>query len=167
MKKLLSIGMLTVCALAFSEHQAQAWVNSKFSIGLNWHIQSANNNVLWGLWRNGQVPGPEAFGQQGGPGPAYFAPGPGPYMPPASNGNFPFFGGAPAGYPAPLPQGFPPQTSPPPMTAQQQAFGNYQYNPYQMVSYQPLSNYYVPSYYYPAYNPGYGYQVPSYWYQGR
>src|SRR5438874_2082223 len=46
MKKLLSIGLLTVCALAISEHQASAWVNAKFSIGLNWHLQSANNNLL-------------------------------------------------------------------------------------------------------------------------
>jgi hypothetical protein len=69
MKKLLSIGLLSVCALAFSDHRAQAWVNSRFSIGLNWHHQSGNTSTLWGLWRNGQVPGPEAFGGGGHGGP--------------------------------------------------------------------------------------------------
>ena len=150
MKKLLSIGLLTVCALAISEHQASAWVNAKFSIGLNWHLQSANNNLFWGVFKNGQVPGPEAFGASapypGGIGPA-------PYMPPA--GAFPFCGNGQPGY----------QTAPPP---QQQAYYPMpkMYNPYQTVSYQP-SNYYYPNYYYPTFNPYYGYQAPYYWYQGR
>ena len=148
MKKLLSIGLLTVCALVISEHQASAWVNAKFSIGLNWHLQSANNNILWGLYKNGQVPGPEAFGQGGGYGPM---------MPPAN--GFPYFGNGQPGYP---------QTAPPPQITQQQAYYPMpqMYNPYQTVSYQP-SNYYYPNYYYPTYNPYYGYQAPSYWYQGR
>ena len=76
MKKILSIGLLTVCALAISEQQAHAWVNAKFSVGLNWHLQSANNNVFWGMWKNGQVPGPEAFGPGGGGGgPGMYGPG--------------------------------------------------------------------------------------------
>jgi hypothetical protein len=153
MKKLLSIGLLTVCALALSERPAQAWVNAKFSIGLNWHLQSANNNWLWGFWKNGQVPGPEAFG---GPGQS-----PGPMSP---SGAFPYFGSAPQGYP----QGVPAQTAPP-QAAQQQAYYGmpqpYNYNPYQAVSYQP-SNPYYPNYYQPNYYPAYG-QAPSYWYQGR
>jgi hypothetical protein len=169
MKKLFSIGLLTVCALALSERQAQAWVNAKFSIGLNWHVQSGNNNVLWGLWKNGQVPGPEAFGGGGqfgpmqGPG-GQFGPmqGPGP-IPPA--GVFPYFGGGQQGYPQRPTANEPPQSAP-----QQQAYygmpQNYTYNPYQPVSYQPNS-YYSPSYYYPPYNQYYGSQAPSYWYQGR
>jgi hypothetical protein len=164
MKKLISIGLLTVCALAFSERSAQAWINAKFSVGLNWHLQSANNNFFWGMYKNGQVPGPEAFG-----GGAY------PYNVPFGTnpptGAFPFFGNAPQGYPHDTPT----QTAPPPQTAQQQqayygALQNWSYNPYQTVSYQP-SNYFYPNYYYPIYNPYYnpyyGYQVPSYWYQGR
>ncbi|MBI2803738.1 MAG: hypothetical protein HYX68_01980 [Planctomycetes bacterium] len=158
MKKLLSLGLLTVCALAVSERQADAWVNAKFSVGLNWQIQSGNNNVLWGLWKNGQVPGPEAFGQQG---PFQY----GPQMTPP--GVFPYFGSAPQ-------QQMPPtETQPPPQAVlqkQQQAYyGNMQYgayNPYQTVSYQP-SSYYYPNYYYPSYYPAYSYQAPYYWYQGR
>src|ERR1700722_14831889 len=101
MKKILSIGLLTACALAVSEHQASAWVNAKFSVGLNWHLQSANNNVFWGMWKNGQVPGPEAFGG-GGPG------GPVPFGQNPPGGTFPFFGNAPQG----APQGF--ESAPPP-----------------------------------------------------
>ncbi|MBM3994579.1 MAG: hypothetical protein FJ303_10570 [Planctomycetes bacterium] len=148
MKKLLSIGLLTVCALVVSEHQASAWVNAKFSVGLNWHLQSANNNWLWGFWKNGQVPGPEAFGHGGGPGPM---------MPPA--GAFPFFGNTPTGQPS--------NAAPQAQAAQQQYYMPY-YNPYQTVSYQP-SGFYYPNYYYPIYQQyyGYQYQAPSYWYQGR
>src|SRR5262245_16845089 len=116
MKKLFSLGLLTVCALAVTERQASAWCNAKFSVGLNWHIQSANNNFLWGLYKNGQVPGPEAFGQPGGPGPGMYGPPPGGgFMPPAANG-FQWFGQNPngmtqppypQGYPQAMPQAFP------------------------------------------------------------
>lgn len=163
MKKLLSIGLLTVCALAVSERQADAWVNAKFSVGLNWHLQSANNNWLWGAWKNGQVPGPEAFGQPSGyPGQYGPMPGPGPYMPPA--GTFPFFGNNP--------QGVPTETAPPPIAQGQNAYYPMQnYNPYQTVSYQQggyyYPNYYQPNYYQPNYYQGYAYQSPYYWYQGR
>jgi len=166
MKKLLSTGLLTVCALAVTARPADAWVNSKFSIGLNWHVQSANNNVLWGAWKNGQVPGPEAFGQPGAPPPGFYGPGPGqpgpmpgpgPYMPPV--GSFPFFGNNP--------QAFPAETAPPAafqgMNANYPMQQQYSYNPYQTVGYQPpYQNYYLPNYY-----QNYGYQMPYYWYQGR
>jgi len=164
MKKILSIGLLTVCALVVTERQADAWVNSKFSIGLNWHLQSANNNVLWGAWKNGQVPGPEAFGHGGGP--LQF--GPGPQMPPA--GAFPWFGHNPQGYPQATPAGFPTETAPPPLAAQgQQTYFPMQYgyyNPYQTVSYQP-SGYYYPNYAQQNYYQPYMNQAPYYWYQGR
>ncbi|HZZ80489.1 MAG TPA: hypothetical protein VFE62_18440 [Gemmataceae bacterium] len=62
MKKVLAIGLLAICAIALSEQQASAWVNSRFGVGLNWDISSGGNSVLWGAWRNGQPPGPEAFG---------------------------------------------------------------------------------------------------------
>jgi hypothetical protein len=157
MKKIFSIGLLTVCALAICEREAHAWSNTKFSIGLNYHRQSASNNFLWGFYKNGQVPGPEAFGGGGAPFPG------GPYMPPPA-GSFPFLGNGQNAYP-------PVQTTPPPQAAQQQAYyGNYYYNPYQTVSYQP-SGYYYPVNYYPTYGNyyygSYGYQAPSYWYQGR
>lgn len=179
MKKLLSMGLLTLCALAASEREAQAWVNAKFSVGLNWQLQSANNNVLWGVWKNGQVPGPEAFGQPGGGG-GY---GPGMYGPGGMSqpvGAFPYFGAQPTPQPMPQAQSFqgrPTETAPPALAQmpaqQQQAYNyapNYFYNPYQTVSYQ--QGYYNPNYY-PAYPPTYGYgygyqaQVPSYWYNNR
>ncbi len=182
MKRILFVGLLTACALATSEHQANAWVNAKFSIGLNWHVQSANNNVLWGLWKNGQVPGPEAFGQPGGGGP--FTPG---QMTPG--GSFPYFGGAPNGtqpnaaQPNGVPVNFPQQINPTmPGAVGQQGFYPYpmQYyyqqqapaqtpnNLFRTASYQQDAYYYQPSAYYPMYQSYYGQQqVPYYWYQQR
>ncbi|MSQ93433.1 MAG: hypothetical protein EXR98_02630 [Gemmataceae bacterium] len=160
MKKLLSLGLLTVCALVVSERQADAWLNSKFSVGLNWHLQSGNNNVLWGLWKNGQVPGPEAFGGM-----------PHGHIPFGANppaGNFPYFGANPQQ----MPQAYPTQTAPPPVQTSQQAayyYGmpyNYGYNPYQTASYQP-GGYSYPSYYYPGTAPSSNYQAPYYWYLNR
>lgn len=174
MKKLLSMGLLTLCALAVSEREAQAWVNAKFSVGLNWQLQSANNNWLWGFWKNGQVPGPEAFGQPGGGGygPTMYAPG-GMQMP---QGVFPYFGGSNAPQQMPAAQGAPTETMPPALAQQPQAFNtasqNYFYNPYQTVSYQQGA--YYPNYYgaYPqsygyGYGYGYGAQAPYYWYNNR
>ena len=154
MKKLLSIGMLTVCAFAISEHQAQAWVNSKFNIGLNWHLQSGNNNILWGAWKNGQVPGPEAFGGGGGQYGPLFSTSP---------------GGSYGQMPQQMPQAYP--TATPPQAGQQQTYFygmpyTYNQNPYQTVGYQPQT-YYYPSYYYPNYYQSYSNAAPSYWYQGR
>lgn len=162
MKKLLSIGLLTLCALAITERRADAWLNAKFSVGLNWQIQSGNNNILWGVFKNGQVPGPEAFGG----GPMQFGPALSPmYMPPAS--NFPFFGNNPQGAPA----GYPAETAPLPKLASQgqQAYypaQNGNYNPYQTVGYQP-NGYAYPNYYQPNYYQSYANQAPYYWYQGR
>ena len=154
MKKILSLGLLTVCALAMSERQAHAWVNAKFSIGLNWQLQSANNNFLWGVYKNGQVPGPEAFG--GGSAPFPYGVGPGPAM--NLPGQFPFFGQNPQG----MPQTVPAQTNAPPQASMTQGY----YNPYQTASYQHYG-YYYPTYYYPNNQSYYYYQAPSYWYQGR
>ena len=151
MKTLLSSGLLTACAMAMTARQADAWVNAKFSVGLNWQWQSANNSVLWGLWRNGHVPGCEAF-----------CDGPFQYGAPQA---FPWFGNAqPNMAPA-----YAAQTAPPQSAQQSQAHyqnAAYQYNPYQAVSYQPNAGYQAPAYN-PSYYPNYGYQVPSYWYQGR
>ncbi len=168
MKKLLSMSLLTLCALAMTQQQAHAWMNAKFSIGLNWHIQSANNNVLWGLWKNGQVPGPEAFG--GGASPFPSGVGPGPYMTPP--GQYPWFLNNPQGSPQTQPVASPAETAPPPTVAGLPPYGNF--NPYQTVSYQQNSGYYYPNYYQPNYyqpnyyqNNGYQAQVPYYWNQGR
>jgi hypothetical protein len=137
MKKLLSIALLTVCALALTERPAQAWVNSKFSIGLNWNMQSANNSWLWGFWRNGQVPGPESFG-------------PGPGAPPPGGAPFPYLG---AGQPNGVPQNGAAQGAFMPNNpgAYPQAAGN----PYSFAAYNPGYNPgYIPGYN-AAYNPGY------------
>jgi hypothetical protein len=61
MKKVLVAGMLAVCLVAVSQQQASAWCNHRFSIGFNWERQSGNNDFFWGLFHNGQVPGPEIF----------------------------------------------------------------------------------------------------------
>jgi len=165
--------MLTVCALAISERPASAWVNSKFSVGLNWHYQSANTSVLWGLWRSGQIPGPEAFGPAGGPfaSPNYPQPTqPFPYMGASNSGPQ---GGpyapqmAPQAAPQAVPQGVTYNSAPP--------VQNGYYNPYQTVSYQPASYGYYPYQptYYPTYGysnygySNYGYQTPYYWYGQR
>jgi hypothetical protein len=94
MKKILVAGLFAIGLLAITQQQASAWVNSKFGIGLNWDLQSGGNQILWGAWRNGQPPGPEAINA-------------GPYAPtyrgPVGPGPGPYFGAAP------MPQGYPPQ----------------------------------------------------------
>ena len=65
MKKALAIGILAITAIALSQQQASAWVNTRFGIGPNWEYQSGGNNWGWGAFRNGQPPGPEALGGYG------------------------------------------------------------------------------------------------------
>lgn len=144
MKKILSLGVLALGLVALSERPAHAWVNAKFGIGLNWQLQSGGNNFLWGAFRNGQVPGPEAF-YQGGP-----------YTPPGYQQGpqaFPYFGSAPTS-PAPT-------TAEPPQAPQQNTHMNAAYwqpTYFHNASYAPNGSYvpsssYVPSYYYqPTWN---------------
>jgi hypothetical protein len=68
MKKVLAVGFLAIACIALSQQEASAWINSRFGVGLNWDFQSGGNRFGWGLWRNGQPPGPEYFGQGGGHG---------------------------------------------------------------------------------------------------
>ena len=100
MKKIIAAGMLAFCVLAIAQQQASAWTNTKFGIGMNMDYQSGGTSFLWGLWRNGQPPGPEAFGGGYG-GQQRFAPAPMGYPPQ---------GFAPQGF-VPAPQGFAPQQS--------------------------------------------------------
>ncbi len=81
MKKIVLAGVLAVCAMAISQQQASAWVNSRFSVGLNWGLQSGGNNFLWGAWKNGQPPGPEAFSPGYAPQMQAFPPAPHGYAP--------------------------------------------------------------------------------------
>lgn len=62
MKKVLALGLLALGLIALSQQEASAWKNSRFGIGLNWDYQSGGNSFFWGLWRNGQPPGPGGFG---------------------------------------------------------------------------------------------------------
>ncbi len=138
MKKIVFAGLLAVCVMAISHQQASAWVNTRFGVGLNWEAQSGGNSLLWGAWRNGQPPGPEAFGGGGGGygGGNFNAPMPAP------------FGAAqmPQGYP---PQGFAPQAQPPfnASTAEPPFAGSYA-SPYQFANYPRPVYYYYPSTYY-------------------
>lgn len=61
MKKFLAAGMLAICMIAASHQTASAWHKSQFSMGLSWSHSSGGNSHCWGAWKNGQVPGPEAF----------------------------------------------------------------------------------------------------------
>jgi len=59
MKKFLTVGALALIAAAFFHQHAFAWKNSQFSVGLNWSCQSGGNNLLWGVFRNGQPGAPD------------------------------------------------------------------------------------------------------------
>lgn len=61
MKKVLAAGLLAIGLIAISQTQASAWTNSRFGIGLNWERQTGGNGFGWGLYHNGQPPGPEAM----------------------------------------------------------------------------------------------------------
>ncbi len=57
MKKIVAAGLLAVCAMLANQQEASAWINAKFSIGMNWEYQSGGNSFGWGLWQNGQPGG--------------------------------------------------------------------------------------------------------------
>jgi hypothetical protein len=175
MKKLLGLGLLATFAVLATERPAQAWVNSKFSVGLNWQYQAGGNNLLWGLYRSGQVPGPWGDGLIPGLVPAPpsgHAPYAAPYgAPPPAVEAFPYYGGAPAPTgPAVAPaQPLPAVRTPGQQAWQHGTIPNWQagQNVYQAVGYQP--SYVAPTYNYPNYNyGGYDYSnyysAPSYWY---
>lgn len=65
MRHLLTAGLLAVAALVATPRPADAWINAKFSAGVNWHWQSGNNSLLWGLFHDGQTPGPDFGGGAG------------------------------------------------------------------------------------------------------
>ncbi len=69
MKKIFVAALLAVSAIALSQQEASAWINSRIGIGMNWDWQSGGNSLLWGAWRDGQ-PGGEAFGTPRCPRPA-------------------------------------------------------------------------------------------------
>jgi hypothetical protein len=146
MKKILTLGLLAVVAALASSQSANAWTNCKFSIGLNWSCQSGNNNFLWGLWHNGQVP-EDGYGP--GHGPAYNAlpPGYGPAYPPGTQ-PFPFYG---------TNRQQQNQQNMPTATNSTSYYHQASYQPSYPAQYTPASyGYSYPGYYYPSYSPGYG-----------
>jgi hypothetical protein len=132
MKKIALAGLVAISMMAITQQQADAWVNSRFSMGLNWQRQAGGNNFFWGAWRNGQPPGPEAFGTEGA-WPNYVAP-----MP--SHHSY-----------APMPQYQAPQQAYyPPAPAPQANYAGEYSSPFQFATY-PRPIYYYPDstfYYY-------------------
>lgn len=61
MKKFIVTVALALGLIAGSQQSASAWVNSRLSIGLNWHYEAAGNSFFWGMWRNGTPGGPDYF----------------------------------------------------------------------------------------------------------
>jgi hypothetical protein len=146
MKKLLVLGLSAVVVALATGRPADAWINSKFSVGLNWQWQSANNCFLWGVYRNGEVPQ--------NPGAYYMGP------PPAVPGQpaFPWFGNAA------------PKSNAPTVSTGQMPYTSASYSGYGTDIYSPAS--YQPNYqqgYQPSYEPNYqqgyqsGYQPDSYY----
>jgi len=147
MKKFLTVGTLALVVAAFSLQQAFAWKCANFSVGLNWSYSSGGNNLLWGLYRNGQPPGgcdePNCplfnYAMQHG------------YQPNGVCGHgYPSFGaghGFEGSAPAPAPH-MPPATAPFKAPAPTPVPGSQAYwygQPvFQAVNYAPAENYYTP-----------------------
>jgi hypothetical protein len=166
-KKFLIMGALALGLVAMPRQEASAWVKCNFSVGLNWSWESANNSALWGLWRNGQVPGYPSDAWCCSPGSGSWGsglygmgafPGYGPYGgdpgygrdpgygPPPHNGAPPYTAPAPTPAPTPAPKNN--DNTPPP-----QASGWYGNSAYQAVGYYQAPSYYQsPASYYPSSN---------------
>lgn len=138
MKKLLVLGCAAVVVALATGRPADAWINSKFSVGLNWQWQSANNNFLWGVFRNGEVP------QGGG---AYYMGAPPAAVP--GQQPFPWFGNTP------------PQSNTPAASTGQMPYSNASYN-------DSGIDFYTPASYQQGYQASYqqGYQANSYYGSG-
>ena len=62
MKNFFALGILTLALVTVSHQQAHAWSNIKFGAGVNLQWQTGDNTLLWGFFRNGQVPHPYGGG---------------------------------------------------------------------------------------------------------
>jgi hypothetical protein len=161
MKQLFAMASAAILVGLASSGPAHAWINSKFSVGLNWSCQSGNNSFLWGVWRDGQIP---LDGYYGGPPPGH-VPGAQP---------FPWFGNANQ---STMPQAYAPAQQPNAYagvnTYNDPSYGFYPAS-YQSGygAYQPYSTY-TPSYYAPSYyNYSQNYYTPNFndpyaWYYQR
>jgi hypothetical protein len=158
MKKIILAGLVAVSALALTQQQASAWTNSKFSVGLNWERQAGGNNFLWGAYRNGQPPGPEAFN-----GPGYAPQAPMPYYGPQHHGYAPMT-------PAPAPNFAPPPVRTTTAEPPHAGFATpYQFATYSRPSQKAEATNSVPSttYYYYPYASYYYYPDNFYYYLDR
>ncbi len=160
MKRILTLGLVALGLTLGTNQEASAWVNFKFGAGINWQWQSGNNNILWGAFRDGQVPGPEFFTGYGG------CPGGncGGFMP----DQFQYYGGLPAGAQhaqAPQTPAAAPNSAPTPGPTTQAPMPGY--NPYISVSHRQNA-YPQPVYYQPYYYQGVPtfYQAPNYYQYG-
>jgi hypothetical protein len=153
MKRFLVACSLALAVVSMADQKAMAWKKFNFNIGMNISSEAAENNFLWGAFRNG----PHPFAQ-GGHGGGYGAGGYGP----GGYGPGGYGGADPLQYYNPLPQGgapnnlpFPQQSTPAQNSPSgQQGTGAAQGT--QRVGYSYYNSY-------PYNSTGY-YQVPSYWY---
>jgi hypothetical protein len=124
MKRFVTVCTLALAILALSGQKASAWKKFGFNIGMNIAAESADNNYLWGAFRDGPVPGSQGHGLAstvtkgyhdqvnpiyGGGFDPHFAPGgfgPAPDAP------------VPAPLPAPLPGPMPHASAPAPLHSQ-------------------------------------------------
>jgi hypothetical protein len=99
MKKLLTLGISTVLLALATSRPADAWINAKISVGVNWNWRTSNNYFFGGLVSSCQNP----YGiLDAGPPPAQVSAWP-QASPPAGQGYAPAsYGGNPNGlyYPA-------------------------------------------------------------------
>jgi hypothetical protein len=62
MKHMLVLSLFALAVLAGTNQKAQAWKKWNFNVGLNVNSEAADNNFMWGLYRNGPVPGSQGHG---------------------------------------------------------------------------------------------------------
>lgn len=146
MKKLIVFSVLATALALTSQNTASAWSNIKFGAGVNLHWQTGDNNLLWGFFRNGQIPHPGGFQAYPMHGHGYAAP----YVVPGGDSGS---------------SGGEKNTAVPTTPTNQVGYQGYnpygyQNQPYYPASYQQGNPYQLPAYY-PSH---YSQQVPAYWY---
>ena|ERR1043165_657689 len=62
MKRILVLGLLVICLVVASQSRVSAWTGGGPKVDLSYLWNGVDPNAaLWGLWRDGQPPGPYAF----------------------------------------------------------------------------------------------------------
>ena len=144
MKKFWTASVLALGSLLASHQEAPAWINFKVGLGFTWQWQSGGNSLFWGMWDNGQPPGPNFFHQ--GP--------PMAFQPMFAGGAYHHAPAPHMDYFRPMPHHQQPNWTPPPPQ---------QWTPPPPQPGNGQSGYQAPVY--PAsYYSGHNYYVPAYWY---